>query len=144
MSSTKEFHQSLNTLSCLVIQCVGHRTTVELRNEGYVTGLVCSVDGFMNVSMKQVLFVDPMGNRKKFDDFFIQSRLIRVVQIPSAIDMKAAINGVESTRKKNTTNQQDSNISRARQKILKARQERRKVDTANAALMMKDNSVPLK
>lgn len=134
MSSTKEFHQSLNTLSCLVIQCIGHRTTVELRNEGYVTGLVSSVDGFMNVTMKKVTFVDPLGNRKKFDEFFVQNRLIRIVQIPSVIDIKAAMTRVESKKK---TTQQTPHISRARQKILKVREERRMVDSANAALIGK-------
>lgn len=133
MSSTKEFHQSLNTLSCLVIQCIGHKTTVELRNEGYVTGIVSNVDGFMNVTMKKVTFVDPLGNKKDFDDFFVQNRLIRIVQIPSKIDIKAAL--MTSQKSKNLQNPQ---ISRARQKILKVREERRKVDSANAALIAKD------
>lgn len=105
---------------------------MELRNEGYVTGIVSNVDGFMNVTMKKVTFVDPLGNKKDFDDFFVQNRLIRIVQIPSKIDIKAAL---MTSRTKNLQNPQ---ISRARQKILKVREERRKVDSANAALIAKD------
>ena len=106
---------------------------MELRNEGYVTGIVSNVDGFMNVTMKKVTFVDPLGNKKDFDDFFVQNRLIRIVQIPSKIDIKAAL--MTSQKSKNL---QNPKISRARQKILKVREERRKVDSANAALIAKD------
>ena len=49
MSSAKEKFLKYNTLSCLVGQCVGHVTTVELRNEAFVTGKVLEVDGFMYV-----------------------------------------------------------------------------------------------
>ena len=49
MSSAKENFLKYNTLSCLIGQCVGYVTTVELRNEAFVTGKVMEVDGFMYV-----------------------------------------------------------------------------------------------
>ena len=49
MSSAKEKFLKYNTLSCLIGQCVGYVTTVELRNEAFVTGKVMEVDGFMYV-----------------------------------------------------------------------------------------------
>ena len=133
MSSTKEYQHRLNTLSCLVIQCVGHKTTVELRNEAHVTGLVANVDGFMNVTMKKVLFVDPCGNKRKFEEFFVQNRLIRIVQIPSVIDLRQALQ-VAGTQAKASKLQPE--ISRARQKILKNREKRRLADAENAKSSM--------
>ena len=52
MSSAKEQFLKFNTLSCLIGQCVGYVTTVELRNEAFVTGKVMEVDGFMYVSVR--------------------------------------------------------------------------------------------
>ena len=52
MSSAKEQFLKFNTLSCLIGQCVGYVTTVELRNEAFVTGKVVEVDGFMYVSVR--------------------------------------------------------------------------------------------
>ena len=49
MSSAKEQFLKFNTLSCLIGQCVGSITTVELRNEAFVTGKVVEVDGYMYV-----------------------------------------------------------------------------------------------
>ena len=51
MSSAKEQFLKFNTLSGLIGQCVGSVTTVELRNEAFVTGKVVEVDGFMYVSV---------------------------------------------------------------------------------------------
>lgn len=131
MSSTKEYHHSLNTLAFLVIKCVGHKTTVELRNEAHVTGIVTSVDGFMNVTMKKVLFVDPCGNKRKFEEFFVQNRLIRFVQIPSVIDLRQAVSQVGTQAKV-----AKPEVSRARQKILKNREKRRIADAQNASSSM--------
>ena len=53
------------------------RTTVELRNEGFVSGKIVEGDGFMNITIAEVTFADAIGNKSKFDSFFVQSRLIR-------------------------------------------------------------------
>ena len=34
-------------------------------------------DGFMNITMEDVLFTDALGRKSKFDSFFIQNRLVR-------------------------------------------------------------------
>ena len=36
-------------------------------------------DGFMNISMEDVLFTDALGQKSKFDSFFVQNRLVRYV-----------------------------------------------------------------
>ena len=38
---------------------------------------VVQTDGFMNITMAEVTFTDALGNKSKFDSFFVQSRLIR-------------------------------------------------------------------
>lgn len=45
----------------------------------------------MNVTLRDVEFVDAAKNRKKFSHFFVPCRLIRYVQIPTEIDIKEAI-----------------------------------------------------
>jgi len=77
MTTAKEQFLKFNTLSGLVGECVGTITTVELRNEAFVTGKVVEVDGFMNVTLEKAEFTDPCGNRRNFDQFFVQQRLIR-------------------------------------------------------------------
>ena len=34
-------------------------------------------DGYMNITMEDVLFTDALGHKSKFDSFFVQNRLIR-------------------------------------------------------------------
>ena len=92
MASAQEKAMMSTTLACLLPSLRNKRTTVELRNESFVTGrvgrfLICQVltlfmqvvqtDGFMNVTMEDVTFTDALGNKSKFDCFFVQNRLIR-------------------------------------------------------------------
>ena len=67
--------QSVNEIDILNLR--NKRTTVELRNEGYVSGKIVEGDGFMNITMEDVTFTDPRGARLHFDTFFVQNRLIR-------------------------------------------------------------------
>lgn len=127
MSTAKEKFLKVNTLACLVGQCVGHVTTVELRNEAFVSGKVVHVDGFMNVTLEKAKFTDPCGNRRTFDQFYVQCRLIRGVQIPSRIDMRQAL--VQSVQPRSREKLQ---ISRQRQSILKKREAKRLEDLQNA------------
>ena len=132
MSKAKEGYLIKNTLSCVVKLCVGREATIELRNDSFVTGYVVAVDGFMNVTLSKVLFCDPCGNRRKFDEFFLQNRLIRYVQIPKTIDMKSAlINALAPPKRGKHT----PKVSRARESILKKRELRRLEDIENAAKM---------
>ena len=67
--------QSVNEIDILNFR--NKRTTVELRNEGFVSGKIVEGDGFMNITMEDVTFTDPRGARLHFDTFFVQNRLIR-------------------------------------------------------------------
>ena len=135
MSKAKESYSKANTLSSIVGLCVGHVTTIELRNDAHVTGKIVSVDGFMNVTFEKSLFCDPAGNRKKFDNFFVQNRLIRYVQIPVSIDLRSSLEkAVTSNHKMKKYNPE---ISLHRKAILRKREQRRLEDLANASKLMK-------
>ena len=36
-------------------------------------------DGFMNITMEDVILLDPAGNSAKFKSFYVQGRLVRWV-----------------------------------------------------------------
>lgn len=132
MTTAKEQFLKHNTLTCIVELCVGHKTTVELRNEAHVSGRVIEVDGFMNVTMKKVIFTDPCGRKKAFDDFFVHSRLIRFVQIPSYIDLSSGLQD-QISKKKSHKGRGNPPISKQRQSILAKKRKRQMEDSARAA-----------
>lgn len=89
--SMREKYKSKHTMVCLLRAVVGRITTVELRNECSATGYVVDVDGFMNVTMSKVLFVNMDGEKTHMDSIFIQASLVRYVQIPDDINMVKAM-----------------------------------------------------
>ncbi|VEN52047.1 unnamed protein product [Callosobruchus maculatus] len=80
--SKREKYFYRNNLVCVVKSLEGIYTTIDLRNETYVTGKIVRVDGFMNVDMVDAIFCDSRGNYRAFSDFFINSRTIRYVHVP--------------------------------------------------------------
>merc|ERR1719209_1020529 len=108
------------------------RTTVELRNEGHVTGKVVEADGFMNITMEDVTFIDPRGSRLRFDSFFVQNRLIRYIQIPQSIDLKDVLQSTQSEQGGRGGGRGRGEVSKHRAKILDAREQRRAEDLKNA------------
>jgi len=143
-----------STLACLVKTLQNKRTTVELRNESFVTGKIVQSDGFMNITMEDVLFTDAHGNKAKFDSFFVQNRLIRFVQIPKHLDIKKELKtyteGLGAGRgrgrgikqcldiKTQRNHEGRGEISRGRLKILEGRELRRQEDIANALKMKEE------
>lgn len=121
----------VNTLSCVIELSLGKVTTVELRNESYVTGRVAEVDGFMNVTLEDVIFTTPSGIKQKFNMFFAPNRLIRYVQIPPEIDIKKGLVKLldKSAAKKDNA---EFGLSKGRKHIMSVRERRQKEDLANA------------
>lgn len=75
---------------CLLKTVEGMKTTVEMRDEKVVTGLIKHVDGYMNITMEDVTFKS-LKYEKKFDKFFVNGKTIRYVHIPDEINMKSAM-----------------------------------------------------
>ncbi|XP_044015989.1 U7 snRNA-associated Sm-like protein LSm10 [Aphidius gifuensis] len=90
--SGKEKNLFYNSLSILLKAVEGQKTTVDLRNESSIYGLIEQADGFMNIVMKNCIFTDPRGDKFKYDIFFVHSRNIRLVHIPPNIPIIPAIN----------------------------------------------------
>ncbi|XP_014476839.1 PREDICTED: U7 snRNA-associated Sm-like protein LSm10 isoform X2 [Dinoponera quadriceps] len=86
-----EKHLLYNSLSILLKAVERQRTTVDLRNEASVFGIVEEADAFMNIVMRDCIFTDPRGDSFKYDMFFVQARNIRCVHIPPNIRIIPAI-----------------------------------------------------
>lgn len=90
METKREKYYMMSSMLCLLKTVEGKRTTVELRDEKEVTGLIKHVDGYMNINMEDVVFKSYTGE-KKFDRFFVNGKTIRYVHIPDEINMKRAM-----------------------------------------------------
>ncbi|XP_032680322.1 U7 snRNA-associated Sm-like protein LSm10 isoform X2 [Odontomachus brunneus] len=86
-----EKHLFYNSLSILLKAVEKQRTTVDLRNEASIFGIVEEADAFMNIVMRDCIFTDPRGDSFKYDMFFVQARNIRCVHIPPNIRIIPAI-----------------------------------------------------
>ena len=110
----------------------------------------------MNVTMKDVVFENPIGSKRKFEVFFVPSRLIRYVQIPPGIDIKKGLENAGKSRYislgtlfkylrfavKHENTAKGGNalpIGGSRKKIMAIREQRRKEDLANALAMKREN-----
>ncbi|CAL1689241.1 unnamed protein product [Lasius platythorax] len=87
----REKHSFYNSLSILLKAVEKQRTTVDLRNEASIFGIVEQADAYMNVVMRDCIFTDPRGDSFKFDMFFVQARNIYCVHIPPNIRIIPAI-----------------------------------------------------
>ncbi|XP_057316980.1 U7 snRNA-associated Sm-like protein LSm10 [Hydractinia symbiolongicarpus] len=81
------------SLLCLLRACQGYRTMVELRNETTVLGKILNCDGFMNLTVEDVVVNKISGEQQEFTHMHILGSNIRYVHIPDEIDMQSAILG---------------------------------------------------
>ena len=133
MSKEANSYMRANTLSCVVELSLGKVTTVELRNESFVTGKVVEVDGFMNVTLQDVVFTTPSGIKQKFNMFFAPNRLIRYVQIPPEVDIKKGLARLlDKSAAAKTGSKAEFSLSKGRKHIMSFREKRQKEDLANA------------
>lgn len=87
MPAPRETQRSTNTLVCLLQGLVGHVVKIELRNEASILGRIVHVDGYMDVDMVNVSYTDVENKTTHFEDFHIQGRNIRFVQVPDELNM---------------------------------------------------------
>uniref|UniRef100_A0A915HZL7 Sm domain-containing protein n=1 Tax=Romanomermis culicivorax TaxID=13658 RepID=A0A915HZL7_ROMCU len=91
-STCKERIQSSRSLVCLLQNLRGRRTVVELRGEKHIVGVLNDVDASMNLEMVEVQILNCCRHSSnvstiKFDRFFVASRQICYVHIPSDVDV---------------------------------------------------------
>ncbi|XP_052869959.1 U7 snRNA-associated Sm-like protein LSm10 [Anopheles cruzii] len=82
---------SLNELTGLVQCLVDRNTLIDLRNETSVAGTIVHVDGFMNITMENVVYIDQLGKQFPMDTFMICPQYIRYVHIPKEINIRHAL-----------------------------------------------------
>ncbi|XP_049276548.1 U7 snRNA-associated Sm-like protein LSm10 [Anopheles funestus] len=86
----KEKFHSVNYLTGLVQCLIGRNTLLDLQNETTVAGTIVDVDGFMNVTMENAVFIDQLGRQYLLENFVIYSKYIRYIHIPKDINIKAS------------------------------------------------------
>uniref|UniRef100_A0A0A9XHB5 U7 snRNA-associated Sm-like protein LSm10 n=1 Tax=Lygus hesperus TaxID=30085 RepID=A0A0A9XHB5_LYGHE len=90
-SKDKDIFWKLNSLASLACGLIGRYTIIDLRNDSTANGKIDSVDGFMNVTMTDVVFTDPGGNEFYFATFFVRDRNIRYIHIPKELQIEDTI-----------------------------------------------------
>ncbi|XP_065335462.1 U7 snRNA-associated Sm-like protein LSm10 [Cloeon dipterum] len=80
-----------NSLVCLIQAVRNQYCTIELRNGDAVSGKLSFVDGFMNVSLEDAVFITSDDQQHHFEFFFVQARNIRFITIPQNVEITAAI-----------------------------------------------------
>ncbi|XP_055688601.1 U7 snRNA-associated Sm-like protein LSm10 [Lutzomyia longipalpis] len=83
--SRKEKANYFHTLSSVLFAFKDKSLVIDLKNETTVCGIVEEVDGFMNVDLREVVFVDEKGKQHLFDQFYVPKRKIRYVHLPKDV-----------------------------------------------------------
>lgn len=89
--SSREVFNSYNSLLCLAQAVTGSYTTIDLRNDSFISGKIEQVDGYMNIVISDSLFTDACGNEFYYDLFFVKERNIRYIHLPEEISIAEAI-----------------------------------------------------
>ncbi|XP_055637624.1 U7 snRNA-associated Sm-like protein LSm10 isoform X2 [Toxorhynchites rutilus septentrionalis] len=84
MTDKKERYNSLNDLTGLAQCLVDMNILIDLRNETSVAGKIVYVDGFFNISMENVVFIDQLGKQFRMEELMIYPRYIRYIHIPES------------------------------------------------------------
>ncbi|XP_055607134.1 U7 snRNA-associated Sm-like protein LSm10 [Uranotaenia lowii] len=87
----KERYHSLNDLVGLAQCLVGQNILIDLRHEASVAGKIASVDGFMNIAMENVVYIDQLGKQFSMEEFMIYPRYIRYIHVPESIEIVPAL-----------------------------------------------------
>lgn len=95
-----------NTLTIVPTLLKNKNTILDLRNETSVAGTIDDVDGwvnyimpfkiemvniqiwssrYMNVTMKNAVFMDQRNNQHSFESYFVPARTIRYIHIPESV-----------------------------------------------------------
>ncbi|XP_037048593.1 U7 snRNA-associated Sm-like protein LSm10 [Bradysia coprophila] len=90
--SRLENYLQYNTLTIVPHILRNTNTILDLRNETSVAGTIFDVDGYMNITMTNAVFVDQRNNQHSFESYFVPARTIRYIHIPESMNIQSAIN----------------------------------------------------
>ncbi|EJY58040.1 AAEL013425-PB [Aedes aegypti] len=109
LTERKERYNTLNELAGLVQCLVNRNILIDLRNESSVAGKITNVDGFMNISMENVVLIDQLGKHFRMEEFMIYPRYVRYIHIPESIEIVPAL---EEHIKRETTRKPRAPVKR--------------------------------
>ncbi|XP_029716930.2 U7 snRNA-associated Sm-like protein LSm10 [Aedes albopictus] len=109
MTDRKERYNILNELAGLAQCLVNRNILIDLRNESSVAGRITNVDGFMNISMENVVLIDQLGKHFRMEEFMIYPRYIRYIHIPESLEIVPAL---EEHIKRQTTRKPRAPVKR--------------------------------
>lgn len=120
----REKHRLYNTLASVPVALIGHAVLIELLNLRSVAGRIVSVDGFMNISLEEVVLIDKTGKQFEFDQFFIKSESIKQIFLPEDfqeqeyLDVNATLlkRSQEARNRMKTQNSRKNDRAQARHK----------------------------
>lgn len=101
----KEQFFKYNTLAILLCGVEGRRVTVEMKNESYANGILESVDGYMNLSLRKATLTTSKGARTRVDLVRIRSSSVRNVLLPDDVNPVTVIKqqlGLSNSRRNKT------------------------------------------
>jgi small nuclear ribonucleoprotein (snRNP)-like protein len=86
--SRKEKFHILNELTGLVHCLINRNVLIDLRHDVSVAGKIVSVDGFMNISMQNVVYIDEAGLQYPMEEFTVFPRYLRYIHLPKELDIR--------------------------------------------------------
>lgn len=84
--SKLEYYKVHNSLSCIPFILLNRNTVIDLWNDTSVAGSIQDVDGFMNITMTNVVFIDQQGKMRPLDNFFVLARNVKYIHIPKEVN----------------------------------------------------------
>ncbi|KAJ6631756.1 U7 snRNA-associated Sm-like protein LSm10, partial [Pseudolycoriella hygida] len=83
-ASRREAYLQHNELVIVPHLLKNKNTIIDLRNETSVAGTIDDVDGYMNVAMRNAVFLDQRNKQHSFESYFIPARTIRYIHLPES------------------------------------------------------------
>lgn len=87
----REKYNIYNTLAVIPVLLEGRSVFIDLRNETSIAGRIYNADGYMNIILKDCIFIDQKGLQYEFDEFMVTTRNLRQIHIPNDIDINIAL-----------------------------------------------------
>lgn len=87
VQSTREKKNSYNLLIGLIQSLQSQSLLIELSNNTQVAGKLDICDGYMNLTLSHVVFIDRDDKQYGFDTFMIRKRCIRYIHLPKNVSI---------------------------------------------------------
>ncbi|XP_055325088.1 U7 snRNA-associated Sm-like protein LSm10 [Sitodiplosis mosellana] len=129
--SKLEYSKIYNSLASVPVILLNKNTIIDLWNETSVAGTIQDVDGFMNITMTNVVFIDQQGQMRPLENFFILARNIKFIHIPKEIDVTRALERLYYKKSNEAKNKRPSKTFKLKRAQLNHLQTLREISAQN-------------